>query len=88
MTSYKIFWKPKAVGDLESLNRDTQTRIIEKIESITGSPNRFLEWIKKYGVYRLRVGDYRVFVDMNQSDKRIEILTIRHRSKAYKKTVN
>lgn len=82
--TFEIVWKPKAVEDLQSLDNKTQERIIEKLELISPAPQRFLDWIKKYGVYKLRVGDYRIFADLNQKEKVIDVLTIRHRSKAYK----
>lgn len=85
MMAYGIFWKPRALGDLKALDRGMQARIIEKLEYTADSPSRFLDWIKKFGVYKLRVGDYRVFVDLNQADETIEVLTIQHRSRAYER---
>jgi mRNA interferase RelE/StbE len=82
--AFEIAWKPKAVEDLQSLDKEMQRRIVEKLEIISPSPQRFLDWIKKYGVHKLRVGDYRIFLDLSQKEQIMEVLAIRHRSKAYK----
>jgi mRNA-degrading endonuclease RelE of RelBE toxin-antitoxin system len=35
------------------------------------------------GTLRVRVGDYRVLYTISDSDQRIRIIDVRHRSKAY-----
>ena len=81
---FEICWKPKAIEDLGRLEKSIQKRIVEKIESAAEKPERFLDWIRKYRVYRLRVGDFRVFVDLDNKRRIIEVLVIRHRNKAYR----
>ncbi len=34
--------------------------------------------------WRLRIGDYRVFYDVDTNDNKVYILSVRHRSKAYR----
>lgn len=85
MMAYALFWKPKALEDIESLDPLMQKRIVEKIELLGEQPQRFLEYVKKYGVHKLRVGDYRIFIDLHPKDESLEVLTIRHGKKAYKK---
>jgi mRNA interferase RelE/StbE len=85
MMAYKVEWKPRVIEDLESLEPQIQERIIEKVELIKDSPNRFLDYLKKYAVHRMRVGDYRVFIDLHTKDRLLEVLTIRHRKNAYKR---
>lgn len=82
---HQINWKTQAEDDFIKLDRKTQKRIIQKLEIIASQPNRFLDWLPKYAVHKLRVGDYRIFIDLNQKNKLIEVLTIRHRRKAYKR---
>ena len=82
--AFGIEWKVRAMEDMKALDRKTQERVVEKLELISDSPHRYLDWLKAYGVYKLRVGDYRIFIDLNQKDRFIEVLTIKHRSKAYK----
>jgi len=36
------------------------------------------------GLYRYRVGDYRVIFDINEKSKSVEVLSIKHRKNAYK----
>ena len=40
--------------------------------------------IQGSGFWRLRIGDYRVFYDIDSEKRTVYILSIRHRSKAYR----
>ena len=82
--TYSIEIKPRAKDDLKKLNTQTVRQIKNKLETIKESPEHYLKWIDKYKVYRLRVGKYRVFIDLNVSKKIIDVLVVRHRNKAYK----
>ncbi|HHQ44715.1 MAG TPA: type II toxin-antitoxin system RelE/ParE family toxin [Candidatus Altiarchaeales archaeon] len=82
---YQIVWKPQAVDDVKGLDKRFQKQIVEKITSIVVKPERFLDYIKKYRVHKLRAGDYRIFIDLDHKEKTIEVLTVRHRKNAYKR---
>jgi len=80
---YEIVWSPKAADELSSLTVELRKRIAAKLESVTGNPLRYLEYLQKYEIYKLRVGDWRVFVDLKHAEGVIDVLSIKHRSKAY-----
>ncbi len=86
MMAYQIRWMPQAIKDITSLEPTIQERIIDKLEIISVSPTRSLDYIKQYGVHRLRVGDYRIFIDLHNRERSLDVLTIRHRKKAYKRS--
>ena len=46
---------------------------------------RFLETLVNLDGYKIRVGDYRLFVDYYEDKDHLVIRTIRHRRDAYKK---
>ena len=70
---------------------DVQDRIKDKLEEFKQKVNTYgidprehnnTKYIAKDKVWRLRVGDYRVFFDIY--DRTISILFVEHRKKAYK----
>ena len=62
MTS--IEWDPKARKLLRKLPRDIAARIYRKIdEEVKEDVTRFLETLVGIDGYKIRVGDYRLFVD-------------------------
>jgi len=83
--SYALLWSPKSRKNLAKLDKKTVVRIIEKMRSVAESHYGFLEKIKDEEGYKVRVGDYRIFVDLDKEKHEVHVLTVRHRKKAYKK---
>jgi mRNA interferase RelE/StbE len=84
--SYTVQYKSEALDNLEKLDRQIQSRIIKKIiwlaenfEDIT--PLALTANLA--GVYKLRVGDYRIIYEFSEVDESITILKIGHRSEIY-----
>jgi mRNA interferase RelE/StbE len=84
---YTISWSPKAQDDLSSLDREIVVRIIDRIEKIKYTPYHFIEKLADIAAWKLRVGDYRVILDINEKEKTIEVLKIGHRKNIYKTLV-
>lgn len=82
--SYELVWSPRSKKMLKKLENKQIIRIIKKMEKVAISPYDFLEKIGGEEGYKVRVGDYRVFVDLNKDKHAIEVLTVRHRRHAYK----
>ena len=80
--TYEIEFKPKAIKDLKSINKNTSRKIIEKIEELgtdlAGDVKRLTDFTPEY---RLRVGDYRVLFEFEGNT--IVIFRVKHRSDAY-----
>ena len=83
--SFEIRWDKKAVEFLRKLNRSVSRRIVKKVDEMRCDPNRYLEPLREVSVYKLRVGDYRVIVDVDRKQKIIFVLLIGHRRKIYKR---
>ena len=85
---YSVVFTPEAKGDLEKVEPRLAQRILAKVtwlaancESLVHKP---LSGEFK-GLYRLRVGDYRVIYSIDSSPtRRINILLIGHRKDIYK----
>ena len=67
--SFTVRWTSSAVEDLKNIDSSAVQRIIKKLESVANSPFRFLEMLRGYPYYKLRVGDYRVIVDVIEMRK-------------------
>ena len=77
---YRIVWSIQASKQLESLDRSVAKRIHEKVGQLYQNPERYVEKIVRNPYYRLRVGDYRVILDIQNEMVRILILKVGHRS--------
>ena len=87
MMPYLVIFTPEAEGDLQKVEPQVAQRILIKVgwlarncESLDHKP---LSGEFK-GLFRLRVGDYRVIYSIDSSSKRINILLIGHRRDIYK----
>jgi mRNA interferase RelE/StbE len=82
--AYNIEYDPKAVKQLQKLDRSIASKILDGIEEFAQNP--VLTKIKKLktpfdGAYRLRIGDYRVV--FYQEDNLMLISRIAHRKQVY-----
>ncbi len=78
---YEIIWSTKAADQMKSLDRSVAKRIHEKVDLLYQNPERYIEKLVGYPYYRLRVGDYRVILDIKHESVRILILKVGHRSR-------
>lgn len=79
---FKIILYSKALKQLEKLDKNTQKRIIEKIkllsDNLQGDVKKLTDFTPEY---RLRVGNYRILFDIE--DSTISVHLIKHRKEAY-----
>jgi mRNA interferase RelE/StbE len=85
MPDYTITFARSARKELESFDAHIVTRVFPKIEALAKEPRpvgcRKLQGEKN--LWRIRVGDYRVVYAIYDDERRIDIVAVRHRSKAY-----
>jgi mRNA interferase RelE/StbE len=86
--SYRLEFKRSAVKELARLDRTVQVIVKEKLELLCANPRALAANVKRLtgaGLYRLRVGSYRVV--FHKDDARIVILVVRigHRREVYAK---
>ncbi len=85
MTEYRVTFARSARHDLEILSTSVVNRVFPKIETLANQP-RPLGCLKLRGwhdLWRIRVGDYRVIYSIDDAGPIVDILYVRHRSKAY-----
>ena len=81
----KVIFSPCAEKELSKLDKFIQRYIISKLDKIARSPDsyRYLSSLTDVEGYKIRVGDYRIFVDPDFKKDTLNIHKIRHRKNAY-----
>jgi len=83
---YEILLERRAEKDLKKLSSELFERIIEKIQSLSENPkpqgSRKITGSKSD--WRIRIGDYRAIYEIDEKEKRVKIMRIRHRREAYR----
>lgn len=80
-----IIWEPKSREFLRKLPKNIAKRIYGKINNeIKYNAERYLETLVNRECYKIRIGNYRLFVDYNKNEGILIIRSIRHRRDAYK----
>ncbi len=82
--TYEIIFSDKALRQLKKLEKDVQTRIVNALDRIKIRPESYLKKLVGDPSYRLRVGDYRIIVDIEKQKMYILVLKLGHRSTVYK----
>jgi len=81
--TYDIKIKPKAIKQLEKLPKEITERILRKVVFIKETPQSFMKKLESKNIWSLRVGDYRVLIDIYEDKKLMEIIKVGHRKEIY-----
>lgn len=76
-----VLLSERARDRLDELDAEPRTRITDALRTVT--PDRDLSRLSGKDLHTLRVGDYRVIVDWEQSDDTLYVLTLGHRRNIY-----
>ena len=83
--TYDIYFSDISLKQLKKIEKGDQERIIKALERIRIRPEAHITKLISDPGYRLRVGNYRVILDIDKDKLIILILKIGHRKKIYKK---
>jgi mRNA interferase RelE/StbE len=78
---FEIIWSDSAIRQLKRLDRTIAKRIFDSVTKLANNPHRYVRRIVKSPFYRLRVGDYRIVIDIKENRLRILRLKVGHRKK-------
>lgn len=81
---YEIKFSKKAERQLYKLPLLIQRRIVNSLERIRVRPFHFIKRKQGYPYYILRVGEYRIILDIRQNQLLILVVEVGHRKKIYK----
>lgn len=76
---FEIVWSDSASRQLKKLDRTVARRIFEKVGELREDPLRHVRKLVNSPYYRLRVGDFRVILDIQRNVLRILVLKVGHR---------
>ncbi len=83
---YEILLERRAEKDLRKLSSELFQRIIAKIQSLSENPkpqgSRKITGSKND--WRIRIGAYRAIYEIDEHEKRVRIMRVRHRREAYR----
>ena len=82
--TYGIIFSDRALKQLKKLEKNVQERIISTLERIKIRPQAHVTKLVGDLGYRLRVGDHRVILDIDEGNLIILIIKIGYRKKIYK----
>ena len=83
--TYEIIFSDNALTQLKKLEHSIQERIIKSLERIRIRPEAYITKLVGDPGYRLRVGDYRVIMDIDKETLHFLIIKIGHRRNIYQK---
>ena len=82
--SYEITFTDTSRRQFRKLERDVQERMIKALERIRIRPESYVKKLVGDPAYRLRVGDYRVILDIQKAELIILVIQIGHRTNIYR----
>jgi mRNA interferase RelE/StbE len=83
--THQIFFTDKALKQLKKLEKKDQERIIKSLERIRIRPESHITKLVDDPGYKLRVGDYRIILEIEKEKLVILVLLIGHRKNLYQK---
>jgi mRNA interferase RelE/StbE len=86
MQPYKVNFQSSVEKDLRKLSSENCDRILVRIEELKNDPLpvQSLKLKGTEGLYRVRVGDYRIVYEVDIASKYILIHYVRHRREVYR----
>ena len=80
---YDVEIKPKALKQFKKLPKDVTERVLKKVVFIKDTPQSFMKKLESKDIWSLRVGDYRVLIDIHEDKRLLEIIKVGHRKEIY-----
>ena len=82
---YKVTITRSAEKSLKNLDRHTKNRVVAQILTLASEPRPHgcRRVVSEDGLWRIRIGDWRVGYAINDADQEITIIRVDHRSAFY-----
>jgi mRNA interferase RelE/StbE len=81
--TFEIIWSDSAFKQLKKLDRSVANRVFDAVTRLREGPDRWVSRIVNSPYYKLRVGDYRVILDIRRKELRVLVLKVGHRRRIY-----
>jgi len=86
MPEYKITFARSARKELEKFSPHIAERILDRLEDLGAEPRSSgaLKLKGEQGLWRIRVGDYRIVYTIDDRRKTVDVSLVRHRKDVYR----
>ena len=81
---WSVLWSDKSKKQLHKIDKKIAKRIIDAVEDIIEDPYTAVSKLTGSKFFRLRVGDYRIIMDLQQSKMIIFVVETDNRKRIYK----
>ncbi len=82
--AYSIVVAPAAARDLRRIPPEFRDTVKARIAALSGDPRLNAQKLTGQGAHRIRVGDYRVVFLIDDRNRRILVVRVRHRRDVYR----
>jgi len=82
---YELVFEKRALRDLNKLDNIIKERIWNKLQDCKRDPFRYLEPLVEINGFKLRVGDYRILIDVENEIRILHVLKVGHRKNIYER---
>jgi len=83
--NYTVLLKRSAEKELERLDSKTHDKIIKQLLALKENPlPKGVKKLQGREGYRMRIGDYRILYEIDETEKEIEVFSVAHRKEVYR----
>jgi mRNA interferase RelE/StbE len=85
VASYRLLIKPSAVKELEQLPKKDRTRVVTRMQGLSGQPRPpGCEKLTGHDLFRIRQGRYRILYEVRDQELLVTVYKIGHRRDVYR----
>jgi mRNA interferase RelE/StbE len=81
--AYTVIWTEKALKSLKPLPKKTAARIVAAVEKIRDEPRDHMQQLRGSPYFKLRVGGYRVILDIRKKVLIVYVVKVGKRENVY-----
>ena len=83
--TWQVIWSAKSVKQLEKIDTKNAQKIYDSVLNCVDDPFKVAIKLQNSPFFRLRVGNYRVILNLQQNKMIIFVVEMDHRSRIYKR---
>jgi mRNA interferase RelE/StbE len=83
--TYSVVWKQQALDELRRVDRAVARRLMNKIAAFSPHPHHFAVRLTSSPWFKVRAGDWRIIIAIDEHKRVVDIIAIGHRSVVYKR---
>ena len=81
--TWTVIWSKRAEKQLDALPKEMIIRILNKTDEVEAEPFAYLERLSNSSLYKFRVGNYRIVVDVINDKLILHFVLVKKRSRVY-----